>query len=77
MVFFLLQTNDWMKIVPELSEPQGAIYKINHAIINLDNGDYEAKARSKNKHGWSEFSEPVQFKGGTFRHFIDFHSKIF
>lgn len=54
--------------MPELTEPKGLTYKINHAINNLDNGDYEAKARSKNKHGWSDYSEPVQFKGGTFNY---------
>lgn len=60
------QTNDWVPATPSLTKPVGSIYKIKHKIINLDVGEYEAKVRSQNQHGWSKFSKSVPFKGGTF-----------
>ncbi|KAF5297426.1 hypothetical protein FQR65_LT01357 [Abscondita terminalis] len=55
---------DWKVFHPEVSNPEGNLYTINSTFANLPGGHYEAKIRSKNTYGWSDYSPVVKFKNG-------------
>ncbi|KAK5639870.1 hypothetical protein RI129_010681 [Pyrocoelia pectoralis] len=56
--------SDWMTLHPEVSNAEGNLYTVNGTFVNLSGGHYEAKLRSRNTYGWSEYSSIVRFKSG-------------
>ncbi|XP_018319177.1 hemicentin-1 [Agrilus planipennis] len=53
----------WNVVKPEVSNPEGNIYTIKQELPNLGQGQYEAKVRSRNTYGWSQWSETKNFNG--------------
>ncbi|CAG9763061.1 unnamed protein product [Ceutorhynchus assimilis] len=60
--------SSWKTITPEVNGAENDVYLIKHALKNLEPGDYETRARSKNNHGWSEYSDVVPFQGVLAKH---------
>ncbi|XP_050312009.1 neurotrimin-like isoform X2 [Anthonomus grandis grandis] len=56
------ETN-WKTISPDVTDAENDVYLIKHTLKNLEPGLYETRARSKNGHGWSEYSKTVPFEG--------------
>ncbi|KAF7286052.1 hypothetical protein GWI33_008354 [Rhynchophorus ferrugineus] len=55
--------NTWKTITPAVNAGDNDVYLIKHTLKNLEPGIYETRARSKNVHGWSDFSEIMPFEG--------------
>lgn len=55
----------WKTISPAVSAGENDVYLIKHTLKNLDPGIYETRARSKNSHGWSNYSEIMPFEGNS------------
>ncbi|XP_057661524.1 protein amalgam-like isoform X1 [Diorhabda carinulata] len=53
----------WRTAVPEVVNGKDDIYTVKYILKDLDVGSYETRIRSKNEHGWSEFSEIMPFEG--------------
>lgn len=53
----------WRTAVPEVVNGKDDIYTVKYVLKDLDVGSYETRIRSKNEHGWSEFSEIMPFEG--------------
>ncbi|XP_031355996.1 protein amalgam-like isoform X2 [Photinus pyralis] len=56
--------SDWLILHPEVSNAEGNLYTVNGTFTNLPGGHYEAKLRSRNTYGWSDYSPVVHFKSG-------------
>lgn len=55
---------EWKSIKPKVSEGNNGAYEVKHLLPGLEPGSYETRVRSRNAHGWSEFSEVMPFEGG-------------
>ncbi|KAF2878813.1 hypothetical protein ILUMI_27360, partial [Ignelater luminosus] len=66
---FLLQykkqvDSEWKSVNPEVKNADGNIYTVNYTLADLPGGSYEARVKSQNSYGWSEWSEAVKFRSG-------------
>lgn len=59
----LFQTREWKELSPEVINPEGNVYIMKYSLMGIEPGKHETRARSKNKYGWSEWSEIVEFTG--------------
>lgn len=60
-----LQDSKWIEAYPEVVNPENNIYTIKYTFLDgAGGGPYEARVRSKNTYGWSEFSEVQKFANG-------------
>lgn len=55
---------EWKIIKPKVAEGNNGAYEVKHLLPGLEPGSYETRVRSRNSHGWSEFSEVMPFEGG-------------
>ncbi|XP_018567788.1 lachesin isoform X2 [Anoplophora glabripennis] len=60
---------DWKNIKPEVSyDEQNDTYTIKGTLKGLEPGSYETRARSRNTHGWSSYSDIMPFEGVLAKH---------
>ncbi|XP_015190431.1 PREDICTED: protein amalgam-like [Polistes dominula] len=52
----------WQEIEPRVKDGDGITYIVEHVIVGLDAGNYEAILEARNSFGWSPPSKPVSFK---------------
>lgn len=60
----MLQESQWTTIKPKVAEGTNGAYEVKHPLPGLEPGSYEAKVRSRNAHGWSNYSDVMPFEGG-------------
>ncbi|XP_074028171.1 protein amalgam isoform X2 [Leptinotarsa decemlineata] len=58
----------WSTAKPEVSNHVNNIYLVTYTLKDLEAGNYETRMRSKNNHGWSEFSDIMPFEGVLAKH---------
>lgn len=54
---------EWKIIKPEVTKTDQDTYIVKHTLKGLDSGNYEIRVRSRNIHGWSEYSDIITFDG--------------
>ncbi|XP_066151083.1 limbic system-associated membrane protein-like isoform X2 [Euwallacea fornicatus] len=54
--------SDWNTLVPEVEPSDNDVYLIKYTLKSLEPGIYETRARSKNHHGWSNYSDIIPFE---------------
>lgn len=52
----------WQEMKPRVKDGDGNQYIVEHVIVGLDAGNYEAILEARNSFGWSPPSKPVTFK---------------
>ncbi|XP_043499765.1 protein amalgam-like [Polistes fuscatus] len=52
----------WQEMEPRVKDGDGNQYIVEHVIVGLDAGNYEAILEARNSFGWSPPSKPVTFK---------------
>lgn len=55
--------SEWKNVKPEVTNGNQDIYTIDYTLKGLEPGTYEARVRSQNSHGWSEYSDIMKFEG--------------
>ncbi|XP_019867558.1 protein amalgam isoform X2 [Aethina tumida] len=54
--------SEWETVKPGVSKPdKNHVYHVQYTLQNQEPGTYEARARSKNSHGWSVYSDSKSF----------------
>ncbi|XP_060519736.1 lachesin-like isoform X2 [Cylas formicarius] len=60
---------NWKTVTPDVTNAtEGDTYTIKYVLTGLDPGLYEARVRSQNIHGWSNYSPPLPFEGVLAKH---------
>ncbi|XP_066254455.1 limbic system-associated membrane protein-like isoform X2 [Euwallacea similis] len=57
--------SSWNTLVPEVEPSDDDVYIIKYTLKDLEPGIYETRARSKNHHGWSNYSDIIPFESET------------
>ncbi|CAG9816200.1 unnamed protein product [Phaedon cochleariae] len=58
----------WQTAKPEVDNGVHNMYTVKYTLKDLDAGSYETRVRSRNNHGWSEFSDIIPFEGVLAKH---------
>ncbi|KAG5892011.1 hypothetical protein JTB14_024451 [Gonioctena quinquepunctata] len=53
----------WNAAEPDVTDHVNNVYTVTYTLKDLEAGSYETRMRSKNKHGWSDYTEIMPFKG--------------
>lgn len=57
--------DSWTVAKPTVTNGVGNLFTVEHTIVGLQPGSYEAILRARNDFGWSQPSKPHVFTGGT------------
>ncbi|CAH1981384.1 unnamed protein product [Acanthoscelides obtectus] len=60
--------SEWQTIEPEVAKEGEQKYVVKYTLKGLDAGNYETRLRSKNEHGWSDYSQVMPFEGVLAKH---------
>nr|CAI5867854.1 unnamed protein product [Callosobruchus analis] len=55
--------SEWQDVEPEVTKEDEHKYVVKYTLKGLDAGNYETRLRSKNEHGWSDYSPVMTFEG--------------
>lgn len=62
----LFKESEWRIVNPKVAKGNHEAYEVKHPLPGLEPGSYETRVRSRNLHGWSDFSDVMSFEGGKF-----------
>ncbi|KAJ8968452.1 hypothetical protein NQ317_018136 [Molorchus minor] len=53
---------EWKNLVPEIIKEGGNVHTVKYTLKGPDAGTYEVRLRSRNNHGWSDYSDVITVK---------------
>lgn len=62
--FLLIQSSEWTPIELPANKTQRNVYTVKYEIEDTKAPEYEAKLKSRNSFGWSDYSEKYPFAAG-------------